>query len=323
VIDGFVQGPAPELKDIRNFSIIAHIDHGKSTLSDRLLELCGNVPALAKEKAQFLDNLKVERERGITVKSQTASMRFGSMVLNLVDTPGHADFSYEVSRSLAACEGALLLVDSTQGIQAQTLATFRAASDAGLKIIPVITKVDLPHADPDHVALSIADTFGLDVEDVLLTSAKAGIGIEDVLPSVIKNIPPPSGDPAAPLRSLIVDSWFDNYRGAVCLLKIVDGTLKEGDRVSIYTQPNQSYDVLEVGVLLPTRCRTGSLEAGQVGYVIAGMKSTKEAQVGDTLYNARDKEKIQPVDGFKKAKAMVFASFYPIDPSQYDELRSS
>jgi GTP-binding protein LepA len=228
------------------------------------------VPALKKEKAQFLDNLKVERERGITVKSQTASMMYGDMVLNLVDTPGHADFSYEVSRSLAACEGALLLVDSTQGIQAQTLATFRAATEEGLKIIPVITKMDLPNADADSVALSIAETFGLDIDEVLLTSAKAGIGIEDVLPAVVQHIPPPSGDPKKPLRSLIVDSWFDNYRGAVCLVKVVDGTLKEGEKISIYSQQNLSYEVLEVGVLLPNRCRTGSLVAGQVGYVIAG-----------------------------------------------------
>ncbi len=347
---------------IRNFSIIAHIDHGKSTLSDCLLELSGNITAAEKKakaqvrriyppthplthtqptrpptysiNVQYTDTLQVERERGITVKAQTASMIYRDpkdghdYLLNLVDTPGHVDFAYEVSRSLAACQGALLLVDSTQGIQAQTLSTHARAQEVGLKIIPVVTKADLPHAQSDEVTLQMATTLEMDLEDILVTSAKSGLGVHAILPAVIARVPPPKGNADAPLRARLVDSWYDETRGVVCLVQVVDGWIKEGDRISTYSLgPSESFSVQDVGVLCPYQLRTGRLLTGQVGYVIAGMRSTRQAQMGDTLFHHHKGEAAQqaagmptPLPGFEKARSMLFASIYPLDTQDFDSL---
>ncbi|CAK4122429.1 unnamed protein product [Aphanomyces euteiches] len=280
------------VENTRNFSIVAHIDHGKSTLADRLLELSGNITSKERESAQHLDNLKVERERGITVKAQTASMLYDDKetnkryLLNLVDTPGHVDFSYEVSRSLSACEGVLLLVDASQGIQSQTLATYQAAKDKGLKIVPVLTKIDMPHAQPEDCMLTLSTLLDVDPESVLLTSAKSGIGIEDVLQTVVDMLPPPVADRVAPLKCLLVDSYYDDYRGIVCLVKVVDGKISPGDKI-ISAATKSSYDVQETGVLLPHRSPTPALYGGQ------------------------------------EARSMVFASMYPTDDCNFDDLRTA
>jgi len=266
----------------------------------------------------------VERERGITVKAQTASMvHFAAdqpYLLNLVDTPGHVDFSYEVSRSLAACEGVLLLVDCSQGIQAQTLATYYAAKERGLRVVPVLTKIDMPHAQPEDSILSISSLLDVDPDAVLLTSAKSGEGIADVLPAVIERLPPPVdvGKRDAPLRCLLVDSYYDDYRGTICLVKVVDGAIFPGDRICSSHQ-NTKYEVQETGVLLPQRYKTRGLYSGQVGYIIAGMKTTTEAKVGDTFY--REHAPVKPLPGFQEAKCMVFASMYPTDDCSFDDLR--
>ncbi|KAJ0393574.1 hypothetical protein P43SY_005143 [Pythium insidiosum] len=313
-------------ENIRNFSIVAHIDHGKSTLADRLLELSGNITKRDRDNAQHLDNLKVERERGITVKAQTASMVFIDQakrepyLLNLVDTPGHVDFSYEVSRSLSACEGVLLLVDCSQGIQAQTLATYYAAKERGLRVVPVLTKIDMPHAQPDECILSLSSLLDIDPDDVLLTSAKSGLGVPDVLPAVIDRLPPPTADTAAPLKCLLVDSYYDDYRGIICLVKVVDGALKPGDKI-VSSHLNTKYEVQETGVLLPHRHKTNGLHAGQVGYVIAGMKTTSEAKIGDTFF--REHAPVAPLPGFQEARSMVFASLYPTDDCTFDDLRTA
>ncbi|EWM25310.1 gtp binding protein [Nannochloropsis gaditana] len=326
-------GSIPQSR-VRNFSVIAHIDHGKSTLSDCLLELTGNITSAEKKaKAQYTDTLKVERERGITVKAQTASMVYRhpkdgkEYLLNLVDTPGHVDFAYEVSRSLSACQGALLLVDATQGIQAQTLSTYAFAQEAKLSIIPVVTKSDLPHAQTDDVTLQMATTFDMDLEDVLVTSAKTGQGVHAILPAVIDRISAPGGDPTAPLRARLIDSWYDPTRGVVCLVQVVDGSIKENDRISAHSLAAfESFSVQEVGVLCPYQLRTGSLLTGQVGYVIAGMRSTRQAKMGDTIYHHQKgaaeaaEAGVDPLPGFETAKSMLFASIYPLDTQDFDSL---
>lgn len=309
---------------IRNFSIIAHVDHGKSTLADRLLELTGTIRK-GHGQPQYLDKLQVERERGITVKAQTATMFHrqdllgtdSNFLLNLIDTPGHVDFSYEVSRSLAACQGVLLVVDAAQGVQAQTVANFYLAFEANLTIIPVINKIDQPTADPDRVKAQLKSMFDLDPDEALLTSAKTGKGLEAVLPAVIKRIPPPPGQSSSPLRMLLLDSYYDEYKGVICHVAVVDGALQKGDKISS-ASTGQSYEVLDVGIMHPELTQTGVLFTGQVGYVVSGMRSTKEARVGDTLYHTRSS--IDPLPGFKPVKHMVFSGLYPADGSDFEAL---
>ncbi|CAA7403002.1 unnamed protein product [Spirodela intermedia] len=319
---------------IRNFSIIAHIDHGKSTLADRLLELTGTIKK-GHGQPQYLDKLQVERERGITVKAQTATMfykhkpsgisagethRVNDFLLNLIDTPGHVDFSYEVSRSLAACQGALLVVDAAQGVQAQTVANFYLAFEFNLTIIPVINKIDQPTADPDRVKAQLKSLFDLDPNDALLTSAKTGQGLEHVLPAVIERIPSPPGKSASPLRMLLLDSYYDEYKGVICHVAVVDGSLHKGDKIAS-AATGQVYEIFDVGIMHPELTPTGVLFSGQVGYVVSGMRSTKEARVGDTLHHARSS--VEPLPGFKPAKHMVFSGLYPADGSDFDALNAA
>lgn len=310
-------------KNIRNFSIVAHIDHGKSTLADRLLEITGTISTRSKNE-QVLDKLQVEKERGITVKAQTASLFFTykgeTYLLNLIDTPGHVDFSYEVSRSLYACQGALLLVDAVQGVQAQTMANFYLAFNQDLAIIPVINKIDMINADINRVSKEMNKVFDISSEEILLISAKNGIGIDRLLEAVVERIPAPSGTEENPLKALLFDSWFDEYRGVVCLIEVVDGSLHKGDIV-VAASSEQAYEVLDIGLMYPDPTPTDALYTGQVGYLIAGMKTVKEARVGDTFY--RQREKVIPFPGFKPAKAMVFAGIYPVDASGYEELRDA
>ncbi|KAI9312602.1 GTP-binding protein lepa [Dichotomocladium elegans] len=311
---------------IRNFSIIAHIDHGKSTLADRLLEFTNTISSSGSNK-QVLDKLKVERERGITVKAQTVSMFYNykgkDYLLNLIDTPGHVDFSYEVSRSLAACQGTLLLVDAAQGIQAQTVANFYLAFGEGLEIIPVLNKaesafVDLPAADSERTAQQIRSAFELDTSSII--SAKTGLNIDQVLPSVIERIPPPSGSVDRPLRALLFDSWYDQYVGVVCMVAIVDGKIRKGDRItSIHSE--SKYEVTEVGIMHPEQVSTGYLHAGQVGYVICGMKTATEAHVGDAFHHLG--KKVEPLPGFQPAQSMVFAGIFPVDTNDFRRLDES
>ncbi|XP_047311682.1 translation factor GUF1 homolog, mitochondrial [Impatiens glandulifera] len=312
---------------IRNFSIIAHVDHGKSTLADRLLELTGTIRK-GHGQPQYLDKLQVERERGITVKAQTATMFYKykpqnsdasehSYLLNLVDTPGHVDFSYEVSRSLAACEGVLLVVDAAQGVQAQTVANFYLAFEANLTVIPVINKIDQPTADPDRIKDQLKSMFDLDPASALLTSAKTGQGLETVLPAVIERIPPPCGKSSLPLRMLLLDSYYDEYKGVICHVAVVDGILQKGDDITFAASGN-TYEASEMGIMHPELTPTGILLTGQVGYVVTGMRSTKEARVGDTVY--RKRFIVDPLPGFKPAKHMVFSGVYPADGSDFEDL---
>ncbi len=310
-------------KNIRNFSIIAHIDHGKSTLADRLLEVAGVISTRSKNE-QFLDKLQVEKERGITVKAQTASLFYeydGEMyILNLIDTPGHVDFNYEVSRSLYACQGALLLVDAAQGVQAQTMANFYLAFEQDLVIVPVINKIDMINADPDRIAKEMLTAFDICKEDILLVSAKTGKNVSDIFSTVIERVVPPEGNPDKPLKALLFDSWFDEYRGVICLIEIIDGFVKKGDNiVSAYS--GQSYEVLDIGLMYPDPTSTKALYTGQVGFLISGMKTVKEARVGDTFYH--EKKPVKALPGFKPAKSMVFAGVYPIDNSDYEDLRTA
>jgi translation factor GUF1, mitochondrial len=305
---------------VRNFSIIAHIDHGKSTLSDRLLEYTGTISEREK-KEQFLDKLQVERERGITVKAQTASMFYTykgeEYLLNLIDTPGHVDFSYEVSRSLYACQGALLLVDAAQGVQAQTMANFYLAFEQDLTIIPILNKIDLPTADPERVLGELSRLFDFKAAEVVHASGKTGIGIADILAHIIDVIPAPAGIRDAPLKALLFDSWFDEFRGVICLVAIHDGMLKKGDRVTL-AQSNVSYDILEIGLMHPELTPTPALYAGQVGYIITGMRTVREARVGDTIHQYRIP--VEPFPGFKPAKPVVFAGIYPLDSEDIEPL---
>ncbi|ORZ13723.1 P-loop containing nucleoside triphosphate hydrolase protein [Absidia repens] len=312
--------PSFPAENIRNFSIIAHIDHGKSTLADRLLELTNTISQRGSNK-QVLDKLKVERERGITVKAQTVSMFYNykgkEYLLNLIDTPGHVDFSYEVSRSLAACQGTLLLVDAAQGIQAQTVANFYLAFGEGLHIIPVLNKIDLPGSDPERVVKQIESAFELDTSSILKISAKSGINIDTILPSVIENIPSPQGSIQKPFRALLFDSWYDKYVGVVCMLGVVDGVLRKGDKV-FSAHSDTKYEITEVGIMHPEQVPTGYLHAGQVGYVVCGMKSASEAYIGDTFHHLNSKVELLP--GFQPAQSMVFAGIFPVDTNDFRKL---
>ncbi|HEV2600774.1 MAG TPA: translation elongation factor 4 [Candidatus Babeliales bacterium] len=308
---------------IRNFSIIAHIDHGKSTLSDRLLETTGTLSDRQKNE-QFLDKLQVEKERGITVKAQTASMFYDyngkTYLLNLIDTPGHVDFNYEVSRSLYACQGALLLVDAAQGVAAQTMANFYLAFDQDLSIIPIINKIDMANADPDRISEQLHKLFDFEKDSILLASAKANIGIKEILNAAIERIPAPKTNPTGLLRALLFDSWYDEYRGVICLIAIHDGQVKKGDQIS-FAHTGLSYDVLEIGLMYPDEQPMDALYAGQVGYIITGMKTVKEARVGDTMFHA--KKPVTAFPGFKPAKPMVFAGIYPVENIDFELLRDA
>jgi elongation factor 4 len=308
---------------IRNFSIIAHIDHGKSSLSDRLLEVTGTLSNLVRHE-QFLDKLQVEKERGITVKAQTASMfhtyKGKTYLFNLIDTPGHVDFSYEVSRSLYACQGAFLLVDASQGVEAQTIANFYLAFEQGLTIVPVINKVDLGTADVPRVTAEMKKMFDFDQDEIIKASAKSSIGIQEILDSAIERIPAPESSPSQPLKALLFDSWFDEYKGVVCLIALKDGMISKGDLIEL-AHSHETYEVLELGLMYPDQTPMNALYAGQVGYLIAGMKTVKEARIGDTIYHA--KKEVTPFPGFKPAKPMVFAGIYPIDNTEFELLRTA
>jgi GTP-binding protein LepA len=313
------------MKNIRNFSIIAHIDHGKTTLSDRLLERTG---ALTQREMteQFLDSMDLEKERGITIKQHSVRLEYKAKdgqdyVLNLIDTPGHVDFSYEVSRSLAACQGALLVVDASQGVEAQTLANAHLAVDSGLEIIPVLNKIDLPGAEPEKAREQIENIIGIDASHAILASAKQGIGIEEILEAIVARVPPPQGDPDAPLRALVFDSWFDQYRGVVVLVHVADGRLDPGVKVRLMASGGV-YEVEQLGVFTPKPLRVDSLSAGEVGFVIAGIKRVSDVAIGDTLTDDR-KPAAEPLPGFKEIKPMVFAGLYPVDADQYAELRDA
>ena len=307
---------------IRNFCIIAHIDHGKSTLADRLLLMTG-VVGEHEFRDQMLDTIDIERERGITIKSQTVALPYRAedgkeYVLNLIDTPGHADFSYEVSRALVSCEGALLVIDACQGVQAQTLANLYMAVEQDLEIIPVINKIDLPAADVERVKLQIRDDLGLEMDDALAVSAKEGIGIEEVLEAIVKKIPPPKGNPDAPLKALIFDSHWDPYRGTIVHLRLFDGEVKPGDTIRL-SSTGASYRVEETGIFLIARQPRKGLKAGEVGYIIAGIKTVSDTRIGDTV-TLDDNPCLQPLKGFKLVKPVVFSSFYPISSDDYEEL---
>ncbi|OZA30747.1 MAG: elongation factor 4 [Hydrogenophilales bacterium 17-61-9] len=310
---------------IRNFSIIAHIDHGKSTLADRLIQQCGGLSDREME-AQVLDSMDLEKERGITIKAQTAALTYKAQDgktyrLNLIDTPGHVDFSYEVSRSLSACEGALLVVDASQGVEAQTVANCYTAIDLGVEVIPVLNKIDLPAADPDRVAEEIEDIVGLDASEAVRASAKSGIGIPEILEVVVKQVPPPRGDESAPLKALIIDSWFDNYVGVVMLVRVVDGVLRPKDRIRFMASGAQHLTE-HVGVFTPKSVDRPQLSAGEVGFVIAGIKELKSAQVGDTL-TLLDRPASEALPGFKKVQSQVFAGLYPVESHDFEALRDA
>ena len=319
------------MNHIRNFSIIAHIDHGKSTLADRIIQRCGGLEDREME-AQVLDSMDIEKERGITIKAQTAALQYkakdGQIYnLNLIDTPGHVDFSYEVSRSLSACEGALLVVDASQGVEAQTVANCYTALDLGVEVLPVLNKMDLPQADPDNAKAEIEDVIGIDATDAIPCSAKTGMGIEESLEAVVAKIPPPQGNPDAPLRAMIIDSWFDTYVGVVMLVRVVDGRLGKGERIKMMAS-HAVYNADNLGVFTPANQPRESLEAGQVGYIIAGIKELQAAKVGDTITlekklpnNLGPAEKALP--GFKEIQPQVFAGLYPTEANQYDALRDA
>lgn len=312
-------------KKIRNFSIIAHIDHGKSTLADRILELTGALTAREME-AQFLDTMDLEKERGITIKLNAVQLNYKALdgeeyILHLIDTPGHVDFTYEVSRSLAACEGALLVVDAAQGIEAQTLANVYLALDNNLEIIPIINKIDLPSAEPERVKQEVEDVIGLDASDACLTSAKAGIGIQDVLEAVVQKVPAPEGDPDAPLQALIFDSYFDSYRGVIASVRIVNGTLRKGMKIKMMAT-NSVYEVTEIGTSRPRQTPVAELTVGDVGYVAASIKTVGDTRVGDTITDA-SRPAAEPLPGYRKINPMVFCGLYPIDTSEYNDLRDA
>jgi GTP-binding protein LepA len=313
------------MERIRNFSIIAHIDHGKSTIADRLLELTGSISD-RELKAQVLDSMDLERERGITIKSHAVQMTYRAedgetYTLNLIDTPGHVDFSYEVSRSLAACEGAILVVDAAQGIEAQTLSNLYLALDADLEIIPVLNKIDLPGAEPEKVRAQVAELIGCDEEEVLLASAKNNIGIEAILEAIVARVPPPNGDPDAPLQALVFDSIFDVYRGAVAFVRVFNGTLKQGEPIRFFAHDNR-HDAEEVGALKLKRIQTGEIPTGSVGYVIASIKDVRDTKVGDTITYRREGAD-KPLPGYQEIKPMVFSGIYPTDNEDFEDLRDA
>ena len=315
---------------IRNFSIIAHIDHGKSTLADRIIQLCGGLSDREME-AQVLDSMDIERERGITIKAQTAALSYKAKDgktynINLIDTPGHVDFSYEVSRSLSACEGALLVVDASQGVEAQTVANCYTAIELGVEVVPVLNKIDLPQADPERAKQEIEDVIGIDASDAITCSAKTGLGVTEVIEEMIRRIPPPKGSATDPLQALIIDSWFDNYVGVVMLIRVVNGTLKPKDKILLMAN-GSTHLVEHVGVFSPKSIDRPELSAGQVGFVIAGIKELKAAKVGDTVTHAPGQQgrtsAAAPLPGFKEVKSQVFAGLYPVEASEYDQLRES
>jgi len=313
------------LNHIRNFSIIAHIDHGKSTLADRIIQRCGGLSDREME-AQVLDSMDLERERGITIKAQTAALTYvardgQTYNLNLIDTPGHVDFSYEVSRSLSACEGALLVVDASQGVEAQTVANCYTAIELGVEVVPVLNKMDLPQADPDSARSEIEDVIGIDATEAVPCSAKTGMGIDDILEAVIARIPPPRGRPDGPLKALIIDSWFDNYVGVVMLVRVVDGELRAKDKILLMST-GAVHLCEQVGVFSPKSVSRDALRAGEVGFVISGIKELTSAKVGDTVTLA-DRRAPDPLPGFKEIKPQVFAGLYPVESNQYDALRDS
>ena len=313
------------MNNIRNFSIIAHIDHGKSTLADRIIQLCGGLSDREME-AQVLDSMDLERERGITIKAQTAALSYKSRDgkiynLNLIDTPGHVDFSYEVSRSLSACEGALLVVDASQGVEAQTVANCYTALELGVEVVPVLNKIDLPSADPDNAIAEIEEVIGIEAGDAVHCSAKTGLGVQDVLEALIVKVPPPVGDPDAPLQCLIVDSWFDNYVGVVMLVRVINGTLKPKEKILLMATGSQHL-VESLGVFTPKSVARENLSAGQVGFIIAGIKELKAAKVGDTVTLAA-KPAAAALPGFKEVQPQVFAGLFPVEANQYDALRDS
>ncbi len=313
------------MQNIRNFSIIAHIDHGKSTLADRIIQLCGGLSDREME-AQVLDSMDLERERGITIKAQTAALTYKALDgqvynLNLIDTPGHVDFSYEVSRSLSACEGALLVVDASQGVEAQTVANCYTALDLGVEVVPVLNKIDLPSADPANAISEIEEVIGIEASDAVHCSAKTGLGVQDVLESLIKRVPPPKGDPDAPLQALIVDSWFDNYVGVVMLVRVMNGTLRPKEKILLMATGAQHL-VESVGVFTPKSVSRDTLSAGQVGFIIAGIKELKSAKVGDTI-TLVSRPAAEPLPGFKEIQPQVFAGLFPVESNQYDALRDS
>ena len=313
------------MNHIRNFSIIAHIDHGKSTLADRIIEHCGGLSSREME-AQVLDSMDLERERGITIKAQTAALTYKARdgqiyQLNLIDTPGHVDFSYEVSRSLSACEGALLVVDASQGVEAQTVANCYTATELGVDVVPVLNKIDLPSAQPERVIEEIEDIIGIDATDAVRVSAKTGVGVQDVIETVVRKVPAPRGNPAGPLKALIIDSWFDNYVGVIMLVRVVDGALKPKDRILLMS--SRTVHLCEqVGVFTPKSVGRSQLSAGEVGFIIAGIKELKAARVGDTV-TLVDNPAATALPGFKEIKPQVFAGLYPIESNQYEALREA
>ena len=320
------------MKHIRNFSIIAHIDHGKSTLADRLIQRCGGLSEREME-AQVLDSMDIEKERGITIKAQTAALLYLARDgltynLNLIDTPGHVDFSYEVSRSLSACEGALLVVDASQGVEAQTVANCYTALDLGVEVVPVLNKMDLPQADPANAREEIEEVIGIDASDAIPCSAKTGLGIEEILEAIVARIPPPRGAASGPVRAMIVDSWFDSYAGVVMLVRVVDGRIAKGERIKLMATEAQ-YNADALGVFTPANQPRESLEAGEVGYLIAGIRELQAAKVGDTITVVRPGSggaaftATKPLPGFKEIQPQVFAGLYPTEASQYDSLRDA
>ncbi|MGE3150449.1 MAG: translation elongation factor 4, partial [Pseudorhodoplanes sp.] len=318
---------AAKIDNIRNFSIVAHIDHGKSTLADRLIQLTGGLSdrEMAGQE-QVLDSMDIERERGITIKAQTVRLKYRAKdgkdyILNLIDTPGHVDFAYEVNRSLAACEGSLLVVDASQGVEAQTLANVYHALDAGHEIVPVLNKVDLPAAEPDKVKQQIEDVIGLDASDALMISAKTGIGIPDVLEAIVTHLPPPKGDADAPLKALLVDSWYDVYLGVVVLVRIVDGTLKKGQRIRMMGS-GAAYDVDRVGVFTPKLTQADELGPGEIGFLTASIKEVADTRVGDTITDDR-KPVTDMLPGFRPAIPVVFCGLFPVDAADFETLRAA
>jgi GTP-binding protein LepA len=314
------------LSRIRNFSIIAHIDHGKSTIADRLLEVTGALTQREMTTKQVLDSMDLEQERGITIKAHAVRLNYRASdgrdyILNLLDTPGHVDFSYEVSRSLASCEGALLVVDASQGVEAQTLANTYLAVEHDLEIIPVINKIDLPSAEPERVKDDIEESVGIDCSDVILASAKEGTGIEAILEALVQKIPPPAGDPSAPLKALIFDSWFDSYQGVIVLVRVFDGTVRKGTRVR-FMATEKCYEVQEVGVFTPRRAVMKGLSAGEVGYIIAGIRNVADTKVGDTITDEDNPAK-EPCPGYKDIKPMVFCGLYPTETAGYEALKDA